>query len=429
MLTREENEALTRVGPDTPAGKMFRRYWHPIALSSQLPHPDCDPLRESLLGERFVVFRDSAGKVGVLDELCCHRGASLALGRVEEGGIRCLYHGWKFAVDGTILETPNHADPRFRQKIKAPAYPAREQSGMIWTYIGPAAEEPPFRRWAFDLVPEEERVVCRINVKANYLQLWEGGADSSHVGILHANQIRPDWKAKQGVKADDGLGRFVMTDHAPEFEIEDTPFGFHYAAMRAPPQQGNDPTTRNVRVVPIIMPSMRFIPNTHYTTVAIETPASDGATSTFLIAYSTTNRAMDRKTFEHLWGLDDERFYSRTTCEFTQTWDTRFGQDRVGMSDSWSGFHGIEIEDAAMSLSNAPVANRTKEHLVTADQAIVRLRRRIMDSIQMNDIGKPPLGVMVEDMTRVGGFHRDLNGSDDRWQHLARAHTELEPAE
>src|SRR6266850_6836093 len=112
MLTHAENETLCRVGRDTPMGKVMRRYWHPIAASDQLPTPDSDPLRVTLLGEKLVVFRDSAGKVGVLEENCMHRGASLALGRVEDGGIRCLYHGWKFGTDGTIQETPNNPDPR-----------------------------------------------------------------------------------------------------------------------------------------------------------------------------------------------------------------------------------------------------------------------------------------------------------------------------
>ena len=120
MVSKADNETLVRVGPGTEMGEYMRRYWHPVATSAQLPGPDCKPLRTKLLGERFVVFRDSGGRVGVLDELCMHRGASLALGRVEEGGITCLYHGWKFAVDGTVLDTPNHADCAFRERLKAP---------------------------------------------------------------------------------------------------------------------------------------------------------------------------------------------------------------------------------------------------------------------------------------------------------------------
>ena len=114
MLSRQENDLVTRVGPGTPLGNVMRRYWVPVATSAQLPHPDCAPLRLPVLGENFVAFRDTNGKVGVFDELCMHRRASLALGRVEECGIRCLYHGWKFAVDGTVLETPNHADPKLK---------------------------------------------------------------------------------------------------------------------------------------------------------------------------------------------------------------------------------------------------------------------------------------------------------------------------
>ncbi len=126
MLSREENALVTQVGAGTPLGDVMRRYWVPACTSQQLPHADSDPLRVRLFGENYIAFRDSNGKVGVLDELCMHRGASLALGRVEDCGIRCIYHGWKFAVDGTVMDTPNHADPRMKAKLKAPAYPVRE---------------------------------------------------------------------------------------------------------------------------------------------------------------------------------------------------------------------------------------------------------------------------------------------------------------
>src|SRR5262245_50366214 len=184
MLSREDNDRLCRIGPGTSMGDVFRRYWLPVCVSTQIAKPDSDPLRVSLLGEHLVVFRDSAGKVGVLDELCPHRGASLALGRVEECGIRCLYHGWKFAVDGTIIDTPNNRDESFKKRVKAIAYPVREEGGLVWTYLGPAAKIPVFTRYAFMDAADENRTILRVNVKANYLQLLEGGFDSSHVGIL-----------------------------------------------------------------------------------------------------------------------------------------------------------------------------------------------------------------------------------------------------
>src|SRR5580698_6383454 len=143
MLTAEENEVLCRVGPGTPMGTVLRRYWTPAFQLGDLPAPDCPPVRVTILGENFVAFRDTAGRLGFLDELCCHRGASLAFGRVEECGIRCLYHGWKYAVDGTILETPNMADSRYRQAIKAPAYPVCEVGDVVWAYLGPPELIPP----------------------------------------------------------------------------------------------------------------------------------------------------------------------------------------------------------------------------------------------------------------------------------------------
>src|ERR1700751_1864310 len=163
MLTHEENETLCRVGPKTKMGQVMRRYWHPIATTEQLPDPDCAPLRVNLLGERLVAFRDSAGKIGVLNELCMHRGASLALGRVENGGIRCLYHGWKFGADGTIQETPNNPDPRLRQRLKQPCHPVREEGGLIWTALVSKNQQPPvFRRYSFMDAQSDHRLVLRI---------------------------------------------------------------------------------------------------------------------------------------------------------------------------------------------------------------------------------------------------------------------------
>src|SRR4051812_18358892 len=192
MLNRQDNELLCRVGAGTGMGDMMRRYWHPACTSAQLVS-DGKPLRVRLLGEDLVAFRDSAGQVGVMEELCMHRGASLALGRVEEGGIRCLYHGWKFDTTGTVLETPNHSDPKYRQRMKAPAFPVREEGGLVWAYFGPKELQPGFSRYAFMEAEPQHRVVLRIDIACNYLQLVEGGEDSSHVGVLHTNMARPGW--------------------------------------------------------------------------------------------------------------------------------------------------------------------------------------------------------------------------------------------
>ncbi|HVR52411.1 MAG TPA: Rieske 2Fe-2S domain-containing protein [Pseudorhodoferax sp.] len=420
-MKREENELLTRVGKGTPMGELMRRYWHPICTSAELPEPDGDPLRTRLLGETFVVFRDTQGRVGVLDELCMHRGASLALGRVEDGGIRCLYHGWKFAVDGSILETPNHPDPRLRERLKAPCYPVHESAGLVWTYIGPAEHQPPFRRFGFEDVPESNRVVLRINVHANYLQTWEGGTDTSHVTMLHSNAARPSWalgdgKASSGI-ADDLLVE-AFNDTAPKLEIEDTSFGFHYAGIRTAP--GETGSLRNVRVVPIFLPNGRIIPFRDFSTWVFETPQDDEHTSTYMVDASPS-LALSRAARLRRSGLHEERFYKDNN--FVADWGNRLGQDREAMRrrENWTGFSGISQEDAIISTSMGPVYDRTKEHLVAADTAIVRLRRRLLDAVRRFQQGGNPPAVQVEDMTRMRAFDTDWDIARP-WQDIAPDH-------
>src|SRR5260221_875326 len=230
MLPRSDNERICRVGAGTPMGEVFRRYWLPVCVSTQIARPDSEPLRVSLLGERLVAYRDTNGKVGVLEELCPHRGASLAIGRVEECGIRCLYHGWKFAVDGTILDTPNNHDEGFKKRVKATAYPVREEGGLVWTCLGRTEAIPAFTRYAFIDAADEHRIILRVNTKANYLQLLEGGFDSSHVGILHSNVPRPGWIENAVSQSTDETNPTALAvhDNAPTLDPEKTDFGFDY---------------------------------------------------------------------------------------------------------------------------------------------------------------------------------------------------------
>lgn len=424
MVTAAQNETLVRVGPGTDMGNMMRRYWHPVATSTQLPGPDCKPLRTKLLGERFVVFRDSEGRVGMLDELCMHRGASLAIGRVEEGGIRCLYHGWKFAVDGTILETPNNADCRYKERMKAPAYPVVEKSGLIWSYIGPKEHQPPFRTFAADEVPAENRYVLRIDIKANYLQLWEGGLDSSHVSTLHTNQARRSWAVERGAGVE--LTNWTpMDDTSPDFEVEDTPFGYHYAATRKlPPTRAND-RFRNVRITPAILPTGRIIKGPVADFLVWETPADDYSSSTYITVYGP--EPADKEWIFSTLGLNDARFWTEDDPEYKGSWENDFFQDRDSMDLNWSGLNGIEQEDAAIGLSYGPIFDRTKEHLVAADLAVVRIRRRLLEVAQTVKAGGTALGAFLPDLTAVAAPDVDVPLGTD-WRTLAPFHHELAEA-
>ncbi|MGJ7546276.1 Rieske 2Fe-2S domain-containing protein [Variovorax sp. LT1R16] len=346
MLNSQDNALLCRVGPGTAMGDMMRRYWHPVCTSAQLERDDA-PLRVPLLGEDFVAFRDTEGRVGVMEELCMHRGASLALGRVEEGGIRCLYHGWKFDVSGSVLETPNNSDPKYRARMKAPAFPAREEGGLIWAYVGPKEHQPEFSRYAFMESEPAHRVVLRINVSCNYLQLVEGGEDSSHVGVLHTNMARPGWKEGGFAPNQDLVNPAAPSsnDLEPVLKIEDTAFGFQYVALRKTAKPG----VKNARVVPFIVPYGRVIPAPAFLFTVLEVPSDDTNTSTYIIVHGTQRVSEDR--IVELLGLADVRYYDRKTCLYTATWADAFGQDRQQMKENWTGLRGVEVEDAAIALS------------------------------------------------------------------------------
>ena len=419
MITEAENVLLTRVGPDTPMGRMMRRYWHPVCATAQVAAPDGAPVRTKLLGENLVVFRDTSGKVGVLEEYCMHRRASLALGRVEEGGIRCLYHGWKFGVDGEILETPNHCDERFRRAMRAPAFPTREAGGLVWAYIGPKELEPPFQKYEFFDGPDENRLVFRLNIAANYLQLWEGGTDSSHVGILHCNLANPEWKNKPGHEVDTTDYTSVALangDNAPDLDIENTPYGYHYAAKRKGRPLADGSPSYSARVTPVIFPGGRIIPLAQYQFFVFEVARDDVSTSTYILAHGP--KPFDRAKMKAVLGLDNERLWSERDCEYRAGPDNLFGQDRDKMDVVWSGLGGLGPEDASIAVSMGPIVERHKEVLVAADKAVVRLRERLLESLRRHEAGGTPFGLEIADYSKVRSLADTDIALDGRWQDL-----------
>ena len=425
MATREQNELLCRVGPGTSMGNVFRRFWQPVATSVQVATPDGDPLRVRLLGEDYVLFRDTEGKLGFLDELCMHRGASLALGRVEHGGIRCLFHGWKFSVDGAMMECPNHPDANFIKRHRANSYPVREGGGIVFAYVGPPEKQPPFPLYPFFDLPDENRFPMRVNINCNYLQNLEGGLDSSHTSMLHSDYVRPNWTSGKAFTA--------MDDAAPTLEVEDTNFGYHYAAIRRADVEEKG-LIDNVRVMPFIMPSTRIIPGRrrisiggqkdgHADIFVFEVPTDDENTSTYIIIFS--KQPVNRKAALERLGLDDPAFWSEGNPDYKPTMQNRFGQNRATMDRSWTGLRGgIYIEDAAMIGSAGKIYDRTKEHLVPADRAVVRARQKLIESAQRVDRGEDPVGLDVN-FSKLAAFDGDLPGNI-HWRELVPGHTPVE---
>ena len=186
MLSKEDNEILTQTGPGTPMGELFRRFWMPALISDELPHPDCAPMRIKLLGEDLVAFRDTQGRVGVVDAYCPHRRSRLFFGRNEESGLRCIYHGWKFDVAGDCVDMPSEPpESSFKDKVHIKAYPTREWGGVIWAYLGPADRMPDLPLFEWCQVPPTHRTVSRWMQECNYFQGMEGEMDSTHAYFLH----------------------------------------------------------------------------------------------------------------------------------------------------------------------------------------------------------------------------------------------------
>ncbi|MGH7090204.1 MAG: Rieske 2Fe-2S domain-containing protein, partial [Stellaceae bacterium] len=235
MLTREENELLCRIGPEAPMGRMVRRYWLPALLSDELD-ADSAPVRVRLMGEDLVAFRDSRGRVGLLEELCPHRGASLGLARNEECGLRCLYHGWKFDVSGKVLDMPVELDAdSVIDRVRAVAYSVHEAGGIVWAYMGPAGLEPPPIDFEFTKFPASHIVHVKARIECNWVQCLEGVIDSAHTNYLHGDTFKPAAGFLSSTyRGDSLLVDRPSNDGRPRFEIENTEYGFRYAAIRKP---------------------------------------------------------------------------------------------------------------------------------------------------------------------------------------------------
>jgi phthalate 4,5-dioxygenase oxygenase subunit len=239
MVTLDDMQLISRTGPGTSMGNLIRRYWIPALLTEELPEPDGDPKQIRLLGEDLVAFRDTSGQVGIVGLNCPHRGASLALGRNEEGGLRCLYHGWKIDVNGRVLDTPcEPPNSRFKDRIRHRAYPTIEAGDIVWVYMGTEQEPPPLPDFPWISVPAGRRSVAKMWQKCSYLQGLEGVLDSYHASVLHSGYHLMHWTPEQIFAAtgrrpsDSARAAYGVTATFGEIQSQVTDYGFQYAAAR-----------------------------------------------------------------------------------------------------------------------------------------------------------------------------------------------------
>jgi phthalate 4,5-dioxygenase oxygenase subunit len=385
MLTREENELLTQVTGDAPAGQMMRRYWLPACWSEEVVEPDGTPMRVRMFGENFVAFRDTSGNVGLVDASCPHRLASLALGRNEEGGLRCIYHGWKFDVAGHCVEMPTEpAGYNFAEKMRIRSYPVRDAGGLLWVYLGPPELEPPFPAYDWTALPRNRIALIKYAERANYVQCVEGVIDTAHTWFLHRGITR-DWEKRTAISA----------DLAPRLELEDTSYGFRYAAIRSTRERPGE--QKYVKITLFAFPTTGFIsrpmdPNlaAH---VQIFVPIDDEHTMIYSVMHSLNGLPVDEAAIRYDMrmrpGIDLDAKWRPGFCS-----EDGWTQDREAMKrGDFTGIAGFPNQDVAVQESMGRTVDRSREHLGTSDVAIIRMRRRMLESVRRFTEGRAPIGL------------------------------------
>uniref|UniRef100_A0A2A4Z1C3 Ring-hydroxylating oxygenase subunit alpha n=1 Tax=OCS116 cluster bacterium TaxID=2030921 RepID=A0A2A4Z1C3_9PROT len=385
MLSKEDNEKLVRVGPGSVMGELFRHYWMPIFGSADL-EKDAQPQTIKLLGETLIIFRDSDGNVGLVDNVCPHRGAPMIYSRNEDCGLRCVYHGWKFNTDGDVIDMP--AEPvrsRLKERVKIKSYPCVERNGVVWTYMGTEdkADRPPLPNMEWNMVPDENVVISFRVQECNWLQALEGEIDSAHAPILHG-------------RIDDGgsINKWVaLRDMRPTFESVRQDFGMSIASRRV-----LDDDKLYWRVNQFVMPFYSLVPpqaNEFYELSGHAwVPIDDETTLCVMFSYRPNealhpksrdvfiNGFKGRETAHHsVEGHEDfgpEVPYGLYISKYRR--ETGYLFDYGLQQTKWfSGLPGLWVQDAACQSGVARIYDRSKENLCTSDTGIAMTRRMLLE--------------------------------------------------
>jgi nitrite reductase/ring-hydroxylating ferredoxin subunit len=411
MLSTERNTYMTRVGPGTPMGELFRRFWLPVLVPEQLGERDGDPIRIRLLGEDLVGYRDSNGSVGVLDAFCPHRRAPLFFGRNEECGLRCVYHGWKFDTSGACVDMPSEPpESDFKDRLRIRAYPVREWGGALWIYMGPPETEPPLPALEWATLPEPNRRVAMWIVESNWLQVLEGNVDTAHVSFLHS--------ANDGIP---GVREEGLVDKAPRLMVIENDVGFAYGGRRA---------TRDGqyywRVTQFLMPMYTLIPGPGWPRACVGVvPIDDHHTLRVQIAYNPEAPLVGEGRFTPR-SLGEFRLSDGVTIDTfipEENRGNRYNLDReMQRRVNYSGIQGIETQDRAMTEGMGYVCDRSQEHLGTSDLAVIATRRVLEKRAQELERGVVPAAAFAED--GFGARPLDVIAPEDNLGFLLTKHAD-----
>ena len=390
MLTVEDNQLITQTDRGTPMGDLFRRFWIPVALAEEIPVPDCPPARVRVLGEDLVAFRDSNGRVGLIEAYCPHRGAPLFFGRNEEAGLRCVYHGWKFDVDGKCLDVPNTPEGEsFRDKVTIETYPAVEAGGMIFAYMGPPEKKPPLPGFGFFGLPRGHHATWKIVSECNYLQSLEGGFDASHGAFLHSNlnpMDNPRARILGSVNQGSArvVGKYAMAEPAP------------YGAIAATERPASDGESTQVGTSQFILPC--YVPgnsgggrmNLGYFRARI--PVDDNNSMVYRCWWDEEKPLSE----EYLNEMRNGEFFVPEMLPGTfkpkANRDNDYGIDRFMQKNyNFTGIKEFNLQDVAViEDQRGSIMDRSRERLVHADSMIIQVRRALIKAARELQEGKEP---------------------------------------
>ena len=397
MANMKDSEDLTRVGPGTVMGEFIREYWLPAAKSGELV-ADGDPMRLMLMGEQLVAFRETGGKVGVMHHRCPHRGVSLFLGRNEQGGIRCIYHGWKFDATGKCIEMPSvpaHLD--CKHKVRSRAYRTEERNGVIWVYMGKRQDDPPpLPLLEAGLLPETEIDIMFLQRRSNWFQNLEGDIDTSHFNFLHVGSL-------DAGNVPEGHALEHTAGHAPGYYVRDSANGVSYVAHTKIPEDRT-----YWRFAHYLFPFWALIPqgDIRYNVVARAwVPMDDEHTMLVFLRWRTKTPGLGAplKDGKPLPGAtlvqkdftpNDTSWFGRWRLDGCEANDWLLDRDAQRRNIVYSGMEGVHLQDAAMTESMGAITDHAAEQLGPSDVMVARSRRRVLqEARKFREEGSPPPGV------------------------------------
>jgi len=369
MLSTNDNELLTRTGPGTPMGDLFRRFWVPVLLLQEIVERDGTPVRVRALGEDLVAFRDSAGRAALLEARCPHRGAELFWGRNEECGLRCAYHGWKFDADGNCVDMPSEPPEfRFQDRVQMASFPVREWGGFLWAYFGPPELLPELPRFEWALLPPEHLFVSKKLQECNWAQAVEGAVDTAHFSFLHMLVDVPE-NAPDAVK-------WMKRDGAPRFTVNATDGGLLIGASRQAEE-----STYYWRITQFLVPNHSLAPGSdrgQNMNGQTWVPIDDEHCWVYCYTWNPERpiTEQEREQMRRGFGIH---------AELDEQWapvrnrSNDYLVDRAAQrTQSFTGIRGISEQDACIQDSQGRIYDRTKEHLGTTDVAIIEFRRLML---------------------------------------------------